>query len=279
MANDKMTVGNVSIISISDGTMQGVATDDYPDSPVHVWQCGCSVPSSAPKYESNFGSFLVRSGGRSILVDTGVGPLPLDDSGSDWGHLLENFEAQGLDVNEVDTVFMTHMHFDHIGWNLRGSNGTFTPTFPKAKYLANIKDWNFFRNEPDAEEKYFYNPPAVEPLDKLGLLELMEDEFNLTDELTAIPTPGHTPGHMSILVSSQGEKGLIMGDVAHHPLQVHETQWTNTADVDSHQAKQTREAIMKRLEDGGLKLAAGHFPAPGFGTVVRLEGKRVWQAL
>ncbi|MCH8090119.1 MAG: MBL fold metallo-hydrolase, partial [Chloroflexi bacterium] len=71
----------------------------------------------------------------------------------------------------------------------------------------------------------------------------------------------------------------ILGDVAHNPLQVHETGWKVDADVDHDQARMTRESIMKRIEDEGLKMAAGHFPAPGFGKVIRLEGKRYWKAL
>ena len=192
---------------------------------------------------------------------------------------MKEFEANGLDVNEVDTVFMTHMHNDHAGGNLREENGKYIPALPKARYIGNVLDWNFFRREPDAEEKHYYRPSAVEPLDQLGLLDLIEGEYALTDELTAFPTPGHTPGHMSVLISSQGEKGLILGDVAHHPLQVHETGWLSSADVDHAQARKTREAIMKRVEEEGLKMAAGHFPAPGFGHVLRLEGKRYWQAL
>ncbi|MEE9198636.1 MAG: MBL fold metallo-hydrolase, partial [Dehalococcoidia bacterium] len=277
MPANRMTIGDVTIMGLSDGTLRPVAIEAFPNSPAHVWQCGCSTPNSAPRLEANIGSFLVRSGGRTILVDTGVGPLPPDENRGAWGLLMEEFEKQGLDVNEVDTVFMTHMHYDHSGWNLREENGKYAPTFPRARYIGNVLDWDFFRNEPDAQEKYYYRPPAVEPLDELGLLDLIEGDHNLTDELTAFLTPGHTPGHMSILVSSQGEKGLILGDVAHHPLQVHETGWQNRADVDHAQARKTREAIMKRVEEEGLKLAAGHFPAPGFGKVVRLNGKRYWQ--
>ncbi|MFQ5874612.1 MAG: MBL fold metallo-hydrolase [Dehalococcoidia bacterium] len=211
MGSNKVTIGNVSIIGLSDGTLRSVATDTFPDSPEHVWLCGCSTPTSAPMLDTNLGCFLVRSSGRTIMIDTGVGPLPPDDSGGVWGLMMEDFEAQGLDVNEVDTVFMTHLHYDHTGWNFKKENGKYVPTFPKARYVTNSVDWNFFRNQPDAKEKYFYRPKAVEPLEELGVLDLIDGEHNLTEELTAMPTPGHTPGHMSVLVSSQGEKGLILG--------------------------------------------------------------------
>jgi glyoxylase-like metal-dependent hydrolase (beta-lactamase superfamily II) len=113
----------------------------------------------------------------------------------------------------------------------------------------------------------------------MGLVEFMEGEHTLTRELSALPTPGHTPGHMSILITSQGERALILGDAAHNPAQVLETDWVSRADMDPEQTKITRRALMERLEREGTVVAAGHFPAPGFGKIVRLQGRRYWQVL
>ena len=107
----------------------------------------------------------------------------------------------------------------------------------------------------------------------------MEGEHSLTRELTTLPTPGHTPGHMSILITSQGERALILGDVAHNPAQVEETDWVSRADMDPELTRQTRRALMERLEREQTVVASGHFPAPGFGRIVRLEGRRYWQGL
>jgi glyoxylase-like metal-dependent hydrolase (beta-lactamase superfamily II) len=110
-------------------------------------------------------------------------------------------------------------------------------------------------------------------------MELVYGEQELTSELTTLPTPGHTPGHMSIMITSQGQRALILGDVAHNPAQVHETEWASRADIDAEQARITRRSLMERLEREGILVAAGHFPAPGFGKVVRLQDRRYWQAL
>ena len=107
----------------------------------------------------------------------------------------------------------------------------------------------------------------------------MDGECVLTSELTTLPTPGHTPGHLSIVISSQGYRGLILGDVAHNLVQIHETEWCSRADIDPDRARATRRSLMERLEREGTLVAAGHLPAPGFGKVVRLEGRRYWQAL
>ena len=97
--------------------------------------------------------------------------------------------------------------------------------------------------------------------------------------MTALPTPGHTPGHMSILLTSQGERALILGDAAHNPAQLQETDWVSRADMDPAVTRQTRRALVERLEREQIVVAAGHFPAPGFGKVLRLQGRRYWQVL
>jgi glyoxylase-like metal-dependent hydrolase (beta-lactamase superfamily II) len=131
----------------------------------------------------------------------------------------------------------------------------------------------------EVRERFPNAPTCVWPLEELGLLELMQGEHALTSELTALPTPGHTPGHMSILISSQGERALILGDAVHHPAQLQEPDWVSRADMDPDQARVTRRALLDRLESEETLIAAGHFPAPGFGNLVRLNGRRYWQPL
>ena len=152
------------------------------------------------------------------------------------------------------------------------------PTFPKARYWVGAKDWEFFKTEENLE-KFPTNRKCVAPLEGMGLMELMEDEQGITADITAIMTPGHTPGHMSLLISSQGEKGLVLGDAAHHPVQLHELEWCAFADLDPALARVTRRALFDRIEGDNTVMAAGHFPAPGFGRLARMEGRRYWQAL
>ena len=272
MAGHKATVGNVELISLFDGHGDMDPLQVFPASSLDVWQNEYSEFLDDNNHiHPRFGPTAVRSRGKLIVVDTGLQ--------APGGPFLDDMKAKGIDREAVDLVVITHLHPDHVGWNLRKENGRYLPVFPKARYIASAIDWDFFRNEPEAAERYYYRPEPVEPLESLGLMDLIDGEYHFTEEITAIHTPGHTPGHMSILISSQGEKGIILGDVAHNPLQVHETGWKVSADVDHDQARMTRESIMKRIEAEGLKMAAGHFPAPGFGKVIRLEGKRYWKAL
>jgi glyoxylase-like metal-dependent hydrolase (beta-lactamase superfamily II) len=120
---------------------------------------------------------------------------------------------------------------------------------------------------------------SLTPLEKLGRLDLLAGEARLTDEITAIHTPGHTPGHMSIVIASAGEKALITGDVLSNPAQVSEPDWVPIFDADGAEAAATRRALLDRIEAEGMTVAAGHFPHPSFGSVVRIEGRRYWRAL
>ena len=176
-------------------------------------------------------------------------------------------------------VVMTHAHRDHVGWNLLSKDGTYEPTFPNARYWVSIKDWEAC-HDPELFETRFPNAPeCVWPLEDLGLVEFMDGEEVLTSELTTLPTPGHTPGHMSIMINSQGQRGFILGDVLHNTAQIEQTDWVSRADIDPEQTRMTRRAVMERLESEGLPVAAVHLAAPGFGKIVRAQGRRVWQVL
>jgi glyoxylase-like metal-dependent hydrolase (beta-lactamase superfamily II) len=277
MASDTIRLGNVEILSLSDGMLEFDLCNFFPTIPDEHWRPYESHLTTERHVRFNLGSYLVRADGRTILVDTGLGPKPAEMPEAPWGTLLEEFTAHGVRPEEVDMVVMTHLHRDHVGWNLRSQAGQYTPTFPNARYWMSTKDWEAC-HQPEVQRDRFPNAPTcVWPLADLGLVELMAGEHTLTRELTALPTPGHTPGHMSILITSQGERALILGDVAHNPAQVHETDWVSRADMDPEVTKTTRRALMERLEREGMVVAAGHFPAPGFGKIIRLEGRRYWQ--
>ena len=117
------------------------------------------------------------------------------------------------------------------------------------------------------------------PLEGLGVLNFIDDEFALTPELTAFATPGHSPGHMSVLVSSAGEKAIILGDVLLHPAQVSEPDWSSRMDMDKEVASETRQRILDRVEAEAMTMAAGHIRETPFGQLVRIEGRRYWESI
>jgi glyoxylase-like metal-dependent hydrolase (beta-lactamase superfamily II) len=251
----------------------------FPTIPEDNWQGHESDLTEEHKVRFNLGSFLIRSQGRTILVDTGLGPKPADAPDVPWGQLMRDFQDNGVRPDEVDMVVLTHLHRDHVGWNLMPQGERYVPTFPNARYWMSTKDWEVC-HLPEVQPQRFPNAPTcVWPLADLGLIELMDGEHSITPELTALPTPGHTPGHVSILITSQGERALVLGDAAHNPVQLHETDWVSRADMDPELTRHTRRILMERLEREEIIVAAGHFKAPGFGKVVRLQGRRYWQVL
>jgi glyoxylase-like metal-dependent hydrolase (beta-lactamase superfamily II) len=279
MASNVIRVGNVEIMQLSDGMLEFDLCNFFPTIPGEDWRGYESHLTHEHKVRFNLGSYLIRSGGRNILVDTGLGPRPAETPDVPWGELLRDFEAKNVRVDDVDMVVMTHLHRDHVGWNLKKEGGRYVPTFPKARYWMSAKDWDAC-HQPDVQPTRFPNAPdCVWPLQDLGLIEFMHGEHSITPELTAVPTPGHTPGHVSILVTSQGERALVLGDAAHNPVQLVETDWVSRADMDPDLTRQTRRALMDRLEREQIIVAAGHFEAPGFGRIVRLDGRRYWKGL
>ena len=279
MAPNIVRIGSVEIVHLSDGILEFDLCNFFPTIPEAEWQ-----PYEAHLHDHrvrfNLGSYLIRSDGRTILVDTGLGPKPADTPSAAWGELLHDLAAKGVRPEDVDAVVMTHLHRDHVGWNLSSHNGRYVPTFPRAKYWMSRKDWDTSHDPEFQPNRYPNAPTCVWPLEQLGLIEFMDGEHTITRELTAVPTPGHTPGHVSILVTSQNERALVLGDAAHSPVQlIDQPDWVSRADMDPDLTRQTRKALRERLEREKILVAAGHFAAPGFGRVVRLEGRYYWRGL
>ena len=275
----KINIGNVEITSLSDGVLEFDLCNFFPEIPVESWDGYKQHLTEEQHVRFNLACFLIRSDGHTIIVDTGLGPKPTDAPETPWGELLNDLTAQGLRPEDIDMVVMTHLHRDHVGWNLQSQGGKYVPTFPNARYYMSGTDWEAC-HDPELIESRFPNAPeCVWPLEELGLTVLMDGEFSITSELTTLPTPGHTPGHMSIMISSQGQRGLVLGDVLHNVVQVHEIDWVSRADIDPEQTRITRRSVVEQLERDGTTVAAVHLPAPGFGKILRAEGRRYWQAL
>jgi glyoxylase-like metal-dependent hydrolase (beta-lactamase superfamily II) len=279
MAGNVIRVGDVEIMALSDGLLEFDLCNFFPTIPEDEWREHETHLTEEHRVRFNLGSYLIRADGRTVLVDTGLGPRPRETPDVPWGQLLSDFAANGVRPDEVDMVVLTHLHRDHVGWNLTAAGGGWVPTFPKARYWMSATDWETCHRA-DVQPTRFPNAPScVWPLAELGLVEFMHGESALTRTLTMVPTPGHTPGHMSLLVTSRGERALVLGDAAHSPVQVENPDWVSRADMDPDLTRQTRRALLDRLERENILVMAGHFHAPGFGRIVRLEGRRYWRGL
>ena len=292
MPEGQLSIGNVEVVALTDGegAFPFPLSQLFPNVAQEAWapfqRRYPDVFAGPDTWHNHFGCYLLRSQGRLILVDTGIGSLTTNPgmvntlAGGVEGRLLTELQALGVRPEDIDTVFLTHLHPDHVGWNLKPDGKSSTAMFPRARYMAHQADWDAFKTaEVQAAFPFPFWEETLGPLETLGALDLITGERALTSEITAIPTPGHSPGHMSLAIVSGRERAFIMGDVAIHPAQVTEPDWSSLFDMDQPLAAQMRRQVFDRLEAEASTLVACHFPAPGFGRLVRLEGRRCWQGL
>lgn len=258
-------VGDVEVVSLLDFTFTFRPEGVYPEAAGQV----AAYPHLLDPHGQVLmpcNSFLLRAGGHTVLVDTGMGPE------SD-GRLMAELTEAGVRPDEVDQVIFTHLHGDHTGWNIDRATGQ--PRFPRARYLVPRGDWDHYRAQEPAGRSFARD---VAPLQALGCLDLVEGGHALTPSLVTLHTPGHTPGHLSLLVESAGERACILGDVMLTPMDVEHPEWTSPFDGDHAVAEATRRSMLDRLEADRSLVGAAHLPAPGFGRIVRLEGRHTWRA-
>jgi len=216
-------------------------------------------------------AFIIESRGKRIVVDTCIGNdkeriIP------EWTHrhwpFLINLEEAGYTRESVDLVLCTHLHVDHVGWNTMLQAGRWVPTFPNATYLIGGTEWDFFSR---AEEPFLKGPvdDSVRPIIGEGLSRLVDDGHRLTEEVWLESTPGHTPGHFSVRISSQGQDAVITGDLMHHPILCRYPEWDNKFDFDGPRAKRTRREFCERFADANTLVFGTHFATPSAGRIRR----------
>lgn len=270
-----ISVGDISLTYLPDGEGHFVPSGMFPASHPEAWEAHTRWLDGDGRYVTSLGAFLIRSGDRKIVVDLGLGKdveieIP-DFARASSGRLLESLGAAGVTPDEVDTVLYTHMHADHVGWT--SVDGALT--FPNAEHLIGAAaEFDFWRANP--EVAFAPSPEAVlDPLE--NRLTTCSDGQAVAPGVTLRATPGHTPGHQTVVVSSGTERAVILGDLVHCPVQLVEPEWSVLFDVDPVQARTSREALLDELEGTDVAVACGHFPEAAFGRVVRGEGKRYWQ--
>jgi glyoxylase-like metal-dependent hydrolase (beta-lactamase superfamily II) len=221
-------------------------------------------------------ALVVESRGRRILVDTCVGN-DKERAYPGMGRLrtpfLEQLDGAGYPAGSIDTVLCTHLHFDHVGWNTTLIDGRWVPTFERARYLFSHREWEYWREQEARGAEAVFDSwrvlsDSVRPVVDAGLVDLVSSDHRLTDEVWLEPTPGHTPGHVSVRISSRGQDAVITGDLVHNPVQFGEPTWNGHADSDGDEAIATRLGFLRRYGGTGTLVVGTHFPAPTAGRIV-----------
>jgi glyoxylase-like metal-dependent hydrolase (beta-lactamase superfamily II) len=218
-------------------------------------------------------SFLVRTPTQRIIVDTGLGNGKKGRGIPAWndldGPFLQDIAVRGFAPEAIDTVICTHLHVDHVGWNTRLVDGRWTPTFPNARYVWSRKEYDFWharRDDPRTAPLYC---DSIKPVVDAGLVDFVDSDHRFSQEIRFIPTPGHSPAHMSIALESEGRSAILTGDAMHHPCQIAHLDWATPFDSDPQQSTATRRGLCERLAGTKTLVIGGHFTGSGAGYMVR----------
>ncbi len=225
-------------------------------------------------------SLFINTGKHRVLVDTGAGAGTVPSA----GNLLQKLKTEGIDVRDIDTVILTHGHPDHIGGNIDASG---KPAFPNARYVMWKDEWDFWISEPDLSQlklgedlKQFILMSAQKNLPPIqDQLELFDHETEILPGIRVIAAPGHTPGHMALSISSDGEQLLHISDTVLYPIHLELPDWYPAFDFMPEQAKATKNKILDRAADEKAKVFAFHFPFPCLGHVIKKGKGWQWQPI
>ena len=300
---NRLMMGSVEVISLTDTELDLPLLGVFPTIQMEQWlayraiaqtSSGNRPASERPAFTSieqetihvRIGAFLVRSPEYTILVDTGLGlgsiipappSLPAGLSKFFSGlpiKLLEELHSFGVEPDDVDMVFLTHAHSDHYGWTL---NREQEPIFPHARYLLSKTDWEAFQQPTTPARLRWGLDQFVTPLMTHRVLDLTIGEQPIANNIRALPTPGHTPGHQSLLIDAGGKQALIGGDTFIHPLQVSDATLSFNTDMDRAQTIATRQRLREWIERDGILLASNHILGSGIGRIQRDSHQYFWQ--
>jgi glyoxylase-like metal-dependent hydrolase (beta-lactamase superfamily II) len=265
----RWTIGQVKITKIVELETVGHTRFILPSATHHeIQQLPWLIPhfaTSEGRLKMSIHALVVETPARRILVDTGLGNHKRGRIVPNWndrqGPFLDDLAAAGFAPDSFDTVLCTHLHVDHVGWNTRLEDGKWVPTFAKARYVFAESEYAYWRDHSTAPDKAAIFADSVAPIVKAGLADLVASDAKICEEITLIPTPGHSVGHVSLHIRSAAEEGCLTGDVAHHPCQMAHLDWSSTADFDPRQAAQTRRELFSRFADRAVLVIGGHFDA------------------
>jgi glyoxylase-like metal-dependent hydrolase (beta-lactamase superfamily II) len=223
-------------------------------------------------------SFAFTAGGLRVLVDTGIGNGK-ERADPAWHGLdtdyLQHLTAAGFPPDSVDLVILTHLHADHVGWNTREVNGAWVPTFPNARYLTSRTEREFWAGYDMDEARRQMFRDSVIPVEEAGLLDLPDvpaEGLEVAPGLRLVPTPGHTPGHVAVELTSRGRTALITGDCVHHPVQLAHPGIGACVDIDPGRSEAARRELLGALAGTDTLLLGTHFAPPTAGRVIAHEG-------
>ncbi|MFD8613488.1 MBL fold metallo-hydrolase [Streptomyces sp. NPDC059631] len=283
---ESIEFGDITVTRIREyyGPIGFTPADIVPDVPKKTWQDARSwlVPHfldpGTQVVNAAVQTWLIRSEGRNILVDTGAGNHKERPYAQLWSHLdtdfLARLEQAGVRPEDVDIVINTHLHNDHVGWNTVLEDRHWVPTFPNATYLIPKTEFDFWN--PDnghtptigrGNQNVFED--SVAPVHRAGLTVLWEDSHRIDAGLRLEAAPGHTPGSSVLTLASGSDRAVFVGDLLHSPAQILEPDANSCFCEDPAGARATRRRILGWAADHHALVVPAHFGGHGAAEVVR----------
>jgi glyoxylase-like metal-dependent hydrolase (beta-lactamase superfamily II) len=220
-------------------------------------------------------SYVVQTPHHTIMIDSCIGNDKPRKGRPAWNMktddtYMRGLAAAGFSVEDIDYVFCTHLHVDHVGWNTRLENGRWVPTFPKARYVFGKTEYDYWaeQNTKAANPVYL---DSVLPVVEADRAEMVKDDHALGDHVRLLPTPGHTPGHVAVCFGKGSDEAVMSGDLMHSPLQTRYPELSVNFDVDKAQSAATRRSFLERYCDTKTLCCTAHFPSPSVGRIKRWD--------
>ncbi len=275
MNQGKWRIGDVTVTRVVEIEATGGMSRVIPDAKRERLK---EIPWMYPHFADENGrmrgaihALIVEAPDRTIMVDTCVGN-DKERGNPAWNQLqtafLDDMEKAGYVLDAIDTVLCTHLHIDHVGWNTMLVDGKWVPTFPKARYLIGQVEFAHWQADTDLDQVAVM-ADSVLPVFDANLVDLVETDHQISDEISLMPTVGHTPGHVSVMIRSNGEEAMITGDFIHHPCQFAHPEWSSSFDTDPAQSAQTRREVFDRYADTPTLIIGTHFATPTAGHLKR----------
>lgn len=260
----RVQIGATTVTYLPDGAVRAAPEALFPATAAQDWTSHRQLLGDDGWLSASVGSFLVRNDSGVAMVDLGLGNVNFSVPGVatyEGGKLMASLRAEGLSAAEVDLVLFTHLHRDHVGWTGDGTGGL---TFPNARHLVDHAEWEHWQSHTDAT-----GPDHDTVLTPLSPIVEFFDGHPPVPGLHTIATPGHTPGHTSVLITDPASETrlLILGDAMHTTAQLTEPHWHFRSDHDPELAAVHRLGLLDRGRDGRTIIAGGHFSDQVFGSL------------
>ena len=273
-------LGELELLVVSDGVIWQDAGATFGLVPRVIWERYTPDLDDKNRIPVGLNSLLIRSEGKLILVDTGVGTKSVRAPGAmvieESGRLLENLGREGVSADEIDIVVNTHLHFDHGGGNTVMADGVPVPAFPRARYFIAKGEWEA-ASHPNERTRGTYVLENFEPLQDAREVELVTGDVELAKGVRLLPAPGHTEGHCVIELESGGRYGLCVGELSQLPVMLERLAWISAFDVLPLVSLSTKRRMMDWAVEKRALLISVHAPFPGLGRLVAEEGgRRKW---